>query len=252
MNITNAANELPIVYRDEHLIAIHKPAGLLVHPSRIAAGDRRCAMKMLRDQIGQWVYPVHRLDRPTSGVLLFALSAEVARLLGGQFSGTDAGGRVEKTYLAVVRGWPSADGTIDHPLKEVHDPTTDPASARDKPAQSAVTRYRTLATTELPHRVDRYPSSRYALVEARPETGRRHQIRRHLKHLSHPIIGDTSYGKARHNRLFSELFDSRRLLLAATRLRLDHPLSGDPISISSPIDADFQRVIDALGWGPTA
>jgi len=237
-------DELPILYRDEALIAIHKPAGLLVHPSRIAAGDRRCAMKMLRDQIGQWVYPVHRLDRPTSGVLLFALSADIARQLGEQFGAA----AVSKRYLAVVRGWTEAEGVIVHPLKEVYDPATDPLSSRDKPAQAAVSRYRTLATVELPHRVDRYPSSRYALVEVCPETGRRHQIRCHLKHLSHPIIGDTSYGKSRHNRLFADLFGNERLLLAAVGLRLAHPLTGEELAITAEPEPAFAGVIDGLGW----
>ena len=239
------AEELPILYRDEHLVAIHKPAGLLVHPSPVAGGERRCAMKLLRDQLGCWVYPVHRLDRPTSGVLLFALSSDIARHLGEQFSSAT----VSKTYVAVVRGWPAAEGVIDHPLKQVWDALADPPSSRDKPAQAALTRYRTLATVELPRRVDRYPTSRYALVRLTPESGRRHQLRRHLKHLSHPIIGDSSYGKSRHNRLFHELFGNERLLLAAVGLGLRHPVSGCRLNIDAPPEPAFQRLIERLGWG---
>ncbi|MEA3413784.1 MAG: pseudouridine synthase [Pseudomonadota bacterium] len=236
--------DLPVLYRDDHLVAVHKPVGLLVHPSRIAAGEKRCAMKLLRDRLGRWVYPVHRLDRPTSGVLLFALTPDVARTLGEQFSGT----RVVKTYLAVVRGWPAAEGIVDHPLKEIRDPAAGSRPGRPEPPRAAVTRYRTLTTTEVPYRVDRYSTSRYALVEVCPESGRRHQIRRHFKHLSHPVIGDTTYGKSGHNHLFQEMFGSERLLLVAVGLGFIHPDSGRPFHIVGPPESGFQRVVDALGW----
>ena len=239
--MTAAAEVLPVIYRDDNLIAIHKPAGLLVHRSALDRHETRFALQILRNQIGRPVYPVHRIDKGTSGVLLFALTREVGALLGGQFER----GEVDKTYLAVVRGHPPESGEIDHPLARMAD---EYAGIVGGPAQPALTRYRRLATVELPYRVDRYPSSRYALLELEPQTGRWHQLRRHLKHIAHPIIGDATHGKGRHNRLFQEVFDSRRLLLAATTLRLHHPLSGQPLALATSPAADFVELLDRLGW----
>ena len=193
---------LHILYRDDGLIAIDKPSGLLVHRSDIDRRETRFAVQLLRDQIGRRVYPAHRLDRGTSGMLLFAYDGETASKLGAQFESR----AVEKTYLAVVRGHPPESGVIDHPLARRPDDYEHLPANASLAAQPALTRYRRLAVTELPYAVDRYPTSRYALVELNPETGRRHQLRRHLKHLAHPIIGDSTYGKGRHNRLFQEVF----------------------------------------------
>jgi tRNA pseudouridine65 synthase len=237
---------LPVVYRDDSLIAIHKPAGLLVHRSALDRHETRFALQMLRDQIGRQVFPVHRLDKGTSGVLLFALDREVGRVLNGQFER----GEVAKTYLAVVRGHPPEAGEIDHPLARMADEhagiNVNPVASAS--AQPALTRYRRLATVELPYRVDRYPSSRYALLALEPRSGRWHQLRRHLKHISHPIIGDATHGKGRHNRLFQELFGCQRLLLAATEMRLAHPVSGQPLRPHADLAEDFADVIEQLGW----
>jgi tRNA pseudouridine65 synthase len=242
--VLDAGSEsLPIIYRDDSLIAIHKPAGLLVHRSVLDRHETRFALQMLRDQIGQPVYPVHRLDKGTSGVLLFALDREVGRLLNSQFER----GEVSKRYVAVVRGYPPESGEIDHPLQRMADEHAGIApSAASQPAQ---TRYRRLATVELPYRVDRYPSSRYALVELEPLTGRWHQLRRHMKHIAHPIIGDATHGKGRHNRLFQALFGYQRLLLAATGMRLVHPLSGQVLNLQAGLAEDFAEVVGRLGWG---
>ncbi len=236
---------LVIVHRDDGLCAIHKPSGLLVHRTPLDRGATRFAVQLLRDQIGCQVHPVHRLDRGTSGVLLFALDRDIARALGAQFEA----GMVAKRYVAVVRGHPAAEGTIDHPLRRLRDDYEfgSPAAAESEP-QRAVTHYRRLAVAELPHAVDRYPSSRYALLELTPETGRRHQIRRHLKHVAHPVIGDATYGKGRHNRLFARLFGSDRLLLACVELRLAHPATGETLVLAASPADDFQRVVFALGW----
>jgi len=237
-----AAESLPILYRDDSLIAIHKPAGLLVHRSVLDRHETRFALQILRDQIGQPVYPAHRLDKGTSGVLLFALDREVGRLLSRQFERGD----VAKTYVAVVRGYPPESGEIDHPLARMADEHSGiTANAEAQPAQ---TRYRRLATVELPVRVDRYPSSRYALVELQPLTGRWHQLRRHMKHIAHPIIGDATHGKGRHNRLFQELFGHQRLLLAATGMRLAHPVSGLALNLQAGLAEDFAEVVGRLGW----
>ena len=233
---------LPILYRDDWLIAVHKPSGLLVHRSALDRHETRFALQILREQIGRVVWPLHRLDKGTSGILLFALEREVGRALSGKFER----GEVEKTYLAVVRGHPPESGEIDHPLARMADEHA--GIQGGGAAQPALTRYRRLATTELPHRVDRYPSSRYALLELKPLTGRWHQLRRHLKHIAHPIIGDATHGQGRHNRLFQSLFDSHRLLLAATEMRLVHPVGGAALNLLAPPSEDFARVLEALGW----
>ena len=244
----SAPEHLPVLYRDESLIAINKPSGLLVHRTLLDRHETRFAVPLLRDQIGQYVYPVHRLDRGTSGVLLFATDREVGKALSAQF----AAQTVDKTYLAVVRGHPEESGCIDHPLSRQIDACEFRPAAATGPAQKALTDYRRLAVTELPYRVDRYPSSRYALLELKPQTGRTHQLRRHLKHIAHPIIGDATYGKGRHNRLFQQLFGGQRLLLACVEMRLTHPLNGLPLRLCAPLAEDFSTVLDALGWRDAA
>lgn len=245
MNDALAYPPLTIVYRDEHLIAIDKPSGLLVHRTMLDRNETRFAVQLLRDQIGQHVHPVHRLDRGTSGVLLFALEREIGRQLSAQFEAQ----QVDKTYLAVVRGHPPEAGCIEHALtRQYDDYEFRPPEHAEGAAQAAVTHYRRRAVAELPHAVDRYPTSRYALLEVRPETGRRHQIRRHLKHLAHPIIGDATYGKGVHNRLFTQLFGNQRMLLACLEMHLTHPTSGAALHLRAPLGADFTGVTDALGW----
>lgn len=233
---------LDILYRDEHLIAIDKPAGLLVHRSDIDRHETRFAVQLLRDQIGRRVHPVHRLDKGTSGVLLFAFDAETTRRLGRQFEHDE----VRKTYLAVVRGWPPEAGIIDHPLSRQFDDYG--RTLPEAEAQNALTRYRRLATVELPHAVERYPTSRYALVALEPLTGRRHQLRRHMKHIAHPVIGDATHGKGRHNRFFQQQFDCPRLLLACVEMRFLHPYGDEELTIRAPVGDRFEEVIDRLGW----
>ncbi len=235
---------LEILYRDDDLIAINKPSGLLVHRSLIDKHETRFAIQLLRDQIGQRVYPMHRLDKPTSGVLLFALNQATARLLTQQF--TD--GLVQKEYLAVVRGYTDDAGHIDHPLKEQLDRIADAQADPNKEAQAAVTDYQRLATVELPFAVGRYATARYSLVRAWPRTGRKHQIRRHMKHIFHPIIGDTTHGDGRHNDFFRQQFDNQRLLLAARRMELTHPLTGLRLVITAGLDAPFAALVQSL-WG---
>lgn len=235
---------LEILYRDDDLVAVNKPSGLLVHRSEIDRRETRFVLQLVRDQLGQWVYPVHRLDRPTSGALLFALNREAARRLGEAF----AAGAVEKTYLAVVRGIPPEEGIIDYPLTEELDRHSDRLARPDKGPQPAVTEFRRLATVELPCPVGRYATSRYSLVEARPKTGRKHQLRRHFKHLFHPLIGDTKHGEGRHNRFFRDSYDCHRLLLAAVEITLPHPQTGKPLTIVAPLEKSFAAVIEKLGW----
>ena len=234
-----------ILFQDEQLVAVHKPAGLLVHRSPIDRHETRFALQMVRDLIGERVFPAHRLDKPTSGVLLFARSPDIANRLMSAF----AAGEVTKRYLAIVRGVPALEGTIDHPLLEETDRLENRPETLCRTPQQAVTRYRRLAEIEIPAAVSRYPSSRYALVELQPQTGRRRQLRRHLKHIHHPIIGDTTYGDGRHNRFFRQQFDCSRLLLHAVQLEFPHPVTGVRTVISAPLDAEFARLMQLLGWG---
>lgn len=235
---------LPILYRDEWLVAIHKPAGLLVHRTVLDRHETRFAVQLLRDQIGRHVWPTHRLDRGTSGVLLFALDRDTAASVGRQFEA----GVVGKRYLAVVRGYPPESGTIDHALsREVDDAERTPHAVSPLP-QAACTRFRRLGTVELPIPIDRYPASRYSLLELEPLTGRRHQLRRHLKHISHPIIGDATYGKGNHNRAFAARFASHRLLLASVDLGLAHPVTGRALRVQAAPSDDFVGVCRQLGW----
>ncbi|HSG21424.1 MAG TPA: tRNA pseudouridine(65) synthase TruC [Azonexus sp.] len=235
---------LPILYQDEHIIVIDKPPGLLVHRSEIDRHETRFAIQLLRDQIGQRVWAAHRLDRGTSGVLLFGLNAENASALGKQFEA----GTVEKRYLAVVRGHPPLEGSIDHPLTRQRDPYEFRGAQSSIEPQEAFTHFRKLADIELPVPVDRYPTSRYALVELEPVTGRRHQLRRHMKHIAHPIIGDATHGKGKHNRYFAEHFGCNRLLLACTELTFDHPISGQRLNIKRPVSGEFAATLARFGW----
>ncbi len=237
--------ELEILYQDEHLVAINKPCNLLVHRSDIDKHETRFALQMLRDQLGQHVFPVHRLDKPTSGVLIFALKRNIARLLSEAF----AERKIEKTYWAIVRGLTPNEITVNHPLKPKHDKYAGKHNnKKDKPAQPAITHFKRLNTIELPYEVDRYPQSRYSLIEAKPETGRKHQIRRHLKHISHPIIGDVKHGKGTHNRFFKDHFNCDRLLLTCRQMDFEHPISLQPMSIKSGLDENFRRLISAFSW----
>jgi tRNA pseudouridine65 synthase len=234
---------LDIVYRDDSLVVINKPPGLLVHRSPIDRHETRFAVQVLRQQIGQRVWPAHRLDKPTSGLLVFALSAESAQNLSAQF----AGRTVDKRYLALLRGYCPLQLAIDHPVKIPVD-DCDPGRRLEAQYLSAQTSLQRLARVELPAHVDRYATSRYSLVELRPSTGRRHQLRRHMKHISHPILGDANYGKSRHNRFLADQLGCRRLMLACIGLTLMHPATGQPLTLESSPGADFLRLARLLDW----
>ena len=217
---------LNILYRDDYLAIVNKPAGWLVHRTPLDKGETRFVLQALRDQIGQHVWPVHRLDKGTSGVLLFALSAEVARTLGQAF---ESGDGLQKTYRAVVRGWPADAGLIDHPLKRMPD---DMRTERME-VQPAQSRFATLRRFELPLPQQGFATTRCAEVALEPLTGRRHQLRRHMKHMAHPIIGDATHGKGPLNRAVAELMGLQRLWLHAQSLELTHPVSGHLLRLVS-------------------
>ncbi len=225
-----------VLYHDEYLFAMNKPEGLMVHRSSMSRGVGEFALQMARSMAGQFVYPVHRLDRPTSGVLVFALSPEVAGSLGQQFTER----RVQKTYHAIVRGHLEAQGVIDYPL--ARDETTE--------KKEAITRWESIAQAEIHQAVGRYESARYSLISLKPETGRRRQLRRHCAHIRHPIIGDTSHGDGRHNRFFRDELGISGLLLLARRLRFNHPHSGAVLTLEAPWPERFNQAAEILGWSP--
>ena len=234
---------LEIIYQDQYLVAINKPSGLLVHKSMIDRHEIYYAMKMLRDQLGQWVYPIHRLDKPTSGVLLFALDKESARLMNEQFRSREP----KKTYIAVVRGY-LEDGVIDYPLQEKLDKIADKDARADKEPQEAITEYKVLDSIELRASVGKYDTVRYSLVELHPKTGRKHQLRRHMKHISHHILGDTKYGRGEHNKFIRKEYNVHRLLLHCKSLELSHPYNGDTIILNAKLDDTFIELFKKFNW----
>ncbi|MFG7350460.1 tRNA pseudouridine(65) synthase TruC [Shewanella oncorhynchi] len=238
------APEIEILYEDEHLVAIHKPAGLLVHRSYLARRERFFAMQLTRDLVGCHVFPVHRLDRPTSGVLLFAKSSEVANALCEQF----ASHMIEKQYLALVRGNMHESGILDYALKIELDELGDKNADPNKAAQEAVTAYEPLLNTEIPYQSGRYPTSRFALVRLSPKTGRKHQLRRHMAHLRHPIVGDTTHGDGKQNAFFREHFGINRLWLIAKKLTFTHPITQTRLSIETELESEWETVFAELGW----
>lgn len=235
-------NPLTEIYRDDWLLVVHKPAGLLVHRSPIDRHETEFALQYARAMNGgKHVYAVHRLDRPTSGLLVFARDRKSASLLGKAVMA----GAVSKTYLAMVRGWLPEQGVVDHPLRD--EPEDKRRKNEPQAVRDALTRYRRLATMEIPVAIEGYPTSRYSLVALYPETGRKHQLRRHMKHISHPIIGDANHGRGRHNRYFAERFGQGRLMLAATGMVFRHPITGESLQLSAEPEASFLRVLSIFG-----
>lgn len=237
----SSATELQVLYVDDALIAVNKPTGMFVHRSAADRTETSFVLQLVRDKVGAFVYPVHRLDRATSGVVLLAKSSEVAAVLSQMF----AERLVTKTYRALVRGHCEQTGVVDIPLIS--------ARGREKPeghpfreAQDAVTEYRTLRQYDVPLVSDRYPTTRCSLLEVRPLTGRYHQIRRHFNYVSHPVIGDTSHGDTRQNRFFLAQFGCDRLMLAAVTVKFAHPVTGHPLHIHCPAGPAFDSVLQQL------
>ncbi|MBO9664544.1 pseudouridine synthase [Dokdonella sp.] len=230
-----ATEPLQLLHLDEHLVAVNKPHSLAVHRSRLVGDDEDYLIDRLRLQVEGRLHAVHRLDRATSGVLLVARSQDIAAELGRQLMART----VDKSYLAVVRGWPAEQGEIDYPLSG--------ASLRGE-AKPALTRWRRLATVEVPIESGRYAQQRYALLDVQPETGRYRQIRRHFHHVSHHLLGDTSHGRGDHNRLIRQHYGVHRLLLHAWRLRVVHPATRESLRLEAPLDESWQRLLRAFQW----
>ncbi|AMM51919.1 pseudouridylate synthase [Rufibacter sp. DG15C] len=230
---------LEIIYEDAQYVAINKPNGLLVHRTRIAEEKKEFALQLLRDQLGYRLHAVHRLDRGTSGVLLFAKSPEATAPLVKAFTERQP----DKTYFAIVRGYAPEEGTIDSPIRPDKD-------HQHKEAQDAVTHFKCLATVELPIAVGPYQTARYSLVKIKPETGRMHQIRKHFAHARHYIVGDKKHGDWRHNRMFLEELNSPTLLLHAASLKFEHPVTGETITIKASLPDNFRRLCQEFNWAP--
>jgi len=224
---------LEIVYQDDHLIAINKPHGLLVHRSSIATDAKEFALQLLRDQIGKYVSPVHRLDRKTGGLLLFAFNKEVEIAMHQQFQNA----AVKKKYLAIVRGYAPDSHEIDYPLAK-----------ENGNMQEAFTAFVTLKRAELNIPLGQHPTSRYSLVEATPTTGRMHQLRRHFAHIFYPIIGDRKHGCNKQNRFFKEQWEMTTMLLHASELEFTHPVTNEQIHLKAPLNDEFNRVMELMNW----
>jgi tRNA pseudouridine65 synthase len=227
----NTTVNFDILYEDEHYIAINKPIGILVHRTRLSE-DTEFVLQLLRDQINQHVYPLHRLDRATSGVLMFGKNQEMASRLGLRFQDK----QVDKRYRAIVRGWVPEQGTIDYPLADAEVGQT---------SQPAITHYWCLGKSEIPEAIgSKYPTARFSLIEVEPETGRRQQIRKHFAHVFHPIIGDKRHGDCKHNTYFRDLLQVDRLLFHAHTLGFQHPEDERRIELRAPIDEEFMRALE--------
>jgi tRNA pseudouridine65 synthase len=237
-------DRLEVLYRDDDLVAVHKPAGLLVHRTELDRHERRVAVQLVRNQLRAKVFPVHRLDRGTSGVLVLALSSAAARTLVEAFKA----GQVDKSYLAVVRGYLPVQGLVDYPLVEEFGP----GLKQQRAPQEARTWFERLGTAEVPMVWQRHATLRYSLALVRPHTGRTHQIRRHFKHIFHPVLGDVRHGDGRQNRWLRELTGCSRLLLHAWRISLPHPGTGERVEVTAPLDRDFRALLERLGWGELA
>lgn len=226
---------LEIIYQDENLIAINKPHGLLVHQSSIARDATEFALQLLRDQVGKHVSPVHRLDRKTSGILLFAFDKVSEIAMHQQFMNTET----DKKYLAILRGFTPDAMDIDYPLAK-----------ENGTMQDAFTSFSTLQRAEVAVAFGKHQTSRYSLVEATPKTGRMHQLRRHFSHILHPIIGDRTHGCNKQNKFFKDQWDMTTMLLHASELAFTHPITKEKIHLKAGLHDEFKRVMDFMKMEP--
>ena len=219
---SSAAKSIDLLFVDEHIVVAMKPSGLLVH--RGWDNDDDVAMFRVRDAIGAYVFPVHRLDRGTSGALVFARHKEAATVLAQAFEAS----QIEKTYLALVRGTPPDEGTIDYPIQR----------SEDGPRVPALTHFRTLGRSDI---------ARCSLVAVMPATGRLHQVRRHMRHIDHPLVGDVRHGSGIINREYRTSYGLHRLALHAWSIAFAHPVTGERVSVTAPVPDDLAAPLFALG-----
>jgi len=223
--------ELQIIFEDDNLVAINKPHGLLVHRTKLANDAKEFAMQILRDQLGYRVTPCHRLDRKTSGVLLFSKDKKTNIFINKLFYDNS----MKKSYLAVVRGFTDDNGIVDYALK-----------AENGNMQESITSYNCIDRTELPLPYSGQTTSRYSLLKLMPKTGRMHQLRKHMAHINHPIIGDRPHGCNKQNKLFKEKWEMTSMLLHAYSLEFEHPITNENIIIKAELSEEFKRSLDFL------
>ena len=234
---------LDILFQDEHLVAVNKPAGLLVHRTHLAKDEEDAVVQRLRDQTGKWVFPVHRLDRGTSGVLVMAFSPEVARRLAAQFSES----KTQKTYHCLVRGYCDDFGVIDYPLAKLNEQKGRSRFKIEGTEKAAETSFSRLKQYQLPVPVSRYDSMRLSWLEVTPKQGRKHQIRRHFKHHLNPLVGDSCYGCRHINKVAKEIWsDDFRLMLHASSLEFTHPKSEQTIILKAAFSTEMTNILNKL------
>jgi len=231
MNTFATNPHFSVLYQDEFYVAINKPPGYVVHRSRMHRNASLVVLQLLRDQLKQKVYPIHRLDRKTSGILIFALSSDANKQLSLQF----ANRQIDKEYEAIVRGWTPVGDTIDYALVN-----------EKGVSQEAITTYETLQQFEINLPNGKFETSRYSRIKLSPKTGRMHQLRRHMSHIFHPIIGDRPHGCNKQNRLWKQKFEMDTMMLHAKRLAFTHPYTKNEIKIKAPYFDEFIRVMDIL------
>ncbi len=223
--------DLEILYNDAHLVVVNKPNNLAIHRSKLVRNTNDFAVDLIREQTGRLLNPVHRLDRKTSGILVFSDTPEAANAMRIQFEERS----ILKTYLAIVRGYLRGSGIVDKRL--INDKGVE---------QSAETHFQSLATTEIPVSLGKHSTSRYSLVELKPKTGRQHQIRKHLNHLRHPIVGDRPHGCNKQNRLFKQTWNITNMMLHAQQIKFEHPISKEMISLHCAPPPSFMTCLNVL------
>lgn len=241
--------KLDIVYEDDALLVVDKPAGLLMHPSWLDKRETdtlasRIKAHFIENGLDSKVHTVHRLDRPTSGLVVIAKQDGIAKQLAEQFAGRE----VKKNYWAIARGFVPEVGEIDHPLKEEHDKIADKFADQNKEAQPATTQFKRLGICELAIPVSRYPKARLSWVECTPLTGRKHQIRRHFKHLRHPLLGDSRHGCRHLNQAFAQEVEPLSLALRAVRLEFKHPVTGQLVTFKAGKNEQWEKWLKHFGW----
>jgi len=234
---------LDILFQDEHLVVVNKPAGLLVHRTHLAKDEEDAVVQRLRDQTGKWVFPVHRLDRGTSGVLVMAFSPAVARLLSIQFSES----KTQKTYHCLVRGFCDETGIIDYPLAKLNEQKGRSRFKIEGTEKDAETCFIRLAQYQLSVPVSRYDSMRLSWLEVTPKQGRKHQIRRHFKHQLNPLVGDSCYGCRHINKVAKSIWpDDFRLMLHASRLQFNHPITDKVMILNADLSNKIVNILNDL------
>lgn len=225
---------IKILFQDDYILAVHKPNNMLVHHSAMANNqlEEKSLVQLLYDELGAKYYPIHRLDRKTSGIILFAKQKEFVK----PFQDLFINNQIQKTYYGLVRGFISEKGKIDSPVK-----------GRDANVhKEALTYYKRIETFEIPIKVGPYEISRYSLVELQPKTGRLHQLRIHMNKISHPLIGDPKYGDRFHNRMFEEILNNQAMFLHAKTLIFTHPFTKEIHQLETNFSENWKTVISKL------